>query len=111
MIYLKAILSGFLVMAFVHMSYVYVMGLKRAYDKGTLSKWVYPFAIPTIAIMLPFYFLMNVTVGSILFLELPMTLQFTSRLQRHMRKDNWRGKQARFWCSKFLDSFEEGGHC
>ena len=105
------LLASFVLLAFVHMSYVYVMGLKRARDKGTLSKWVYPFAIPTVAIMLPFYFLLNITLGSLLFLELPKTLQFTSRVNRHIRENSWRGKQARFWCDKFLDPYEEGGHC
>ena len=96
---------------FVHMSYVYVMGLKTARDKGTLEWPVYIFAVPTIAIMLPFYVALNLTVGTLLFLELPRSLQFTARCQRHMRDDTWRGRQARWWCRVFLDPFEEGGHC
>lgn len=108
---IKYILAGYALIGFVHMSYIYVMGLKRARDNDQLHWSVYPFAVPTVVIMLPFYFLLNITVGSLLFLELPRTLQFTARCQRHMHKDTWRGKQARFWCRRFLDPFEEGGHC
>ena len=106
------IIGAILLMAFVHMSYVYVMGLKRARDNGRLAWPVYVFAIPTVAVMLPFYVLLNLTVGTVLFLELPQSLQFTTRCNRHLAgPPGWRRAQARWWCSTFLDPFEEGGHC
>ena len=107
-----ALLYLLLLPPFVHVSYVYVMGLKRARDEDRLTWPVYIFAVPTIAIMLPFYVALNLTVGTLLFLELPRSLQFTARCQRHMRDDTWRGKQARWWCRHFLDPYDPAGtHC
>ena len=97
--------------AIVHMSYVYAMGVKRAYHDDELRWPVMVLAVPTLAIMLPLYILLNVTVGTVLFLELPRDVRFTRRVQRHMEKDDWRGAQARWWCDHFLDPFDEGGHC
>ena len=97
---------------FVHMSYVYTMGVKKARGEGNLSKPVLFFIVPTLAVMLPFYVLLNIVVGSIIFLELPRTYQFTARCQRHMHDDTWRGAQARWWCKHFLDPYDPAGkHC
>ena len=107
-----ALLYLLLLPPFVHVSYVYVMGLKRARDEDRLTWPVYIFAIPTIAIMLPFYVALNLTVGTLLFLELPRSLQFTARCQRHLYDDTWRGAQARWWCKHFLDPYDPAGkHC
>ena len=73
MIILYIILAALALVLFVHMSYVYVMGLKRARKAGRLSKYVRVFATVTIGCMVPFYVLLNLTVGTILFLELPKT--------------------------------------
>ena len=110
MIYLA--LALLLLPPFVHVSYVYVMGLKRARDEDRLTWPVYIFAVPTIAIMLPFYIALNLTVGTLLFLELPRSLQFTARCQRHLKDATWRGAQARWWCRHFLDPYDPAGkHC
>ena len=107
-----ALLYLLLLPPFVHVSYVYVMGLKRARDADRLTWPVYIFAIPTIAIMLPFYVALNLTVGTLLFLELPRSLQFTARCQRHLKDNTWRGAQARWWCHHFLDPYDPAGkHC
>ena len=107
-----ALLYLLLLPPFVHVSYVYVMGLKRARDEDRLTWPVYIFAVPTIAIMLPFYVALNLTVGTLLFLELPRSLQFTARCQRHLKDDTWRGAQARWWCRHFLDPYDPAGkHC
>ncbi len=102
--------AAYALIAFVHMSYVYVMGLKRARDNGTLHWTVYPFAYPTMAVMLPFYVMLNLTIATVSFLEFPRSLQFTARCTRHIDSDTWRGRQARFWCRHFLEPFDEG-HC
>ena len=107
-----ALLYLLLLPPFVHVSYVYVMGLKRARDEDRLTWPVYIFAVPTIAVMLPFYVALNLTVGTLLFLELPRSLQFTARCQRHLKDDTWRGAQARWWCRHFLDPYDPAGkHC
>ena len=107
-----ALLYLLLLPPFVHVSYVYVMGLKRARDEDRLTWPVYIFAVPTIAVMLPFYVALNLTVGTLLFLELPRSQQFTARCQRHLKDDTWRGAQARWWCHHFLDPYDPAGtHC
>lgn len=106
-----AIVSAYLLMAFVHMSYVYAMGLKWARDNGGIPWPVYVFIAPTAVVMIPFYVMLNLSLGSLFFLEFPRSLRFTERCQRHMDDDTWRGSQARWWCRNFLDPFEEGGHC
>lgn len=58
---------------------------------------------------------LNATVGSIIFLELPRydlkEVLFTGRVSRWNDTGGWRGDVARYFCSTFLDPFEEGGHC
>ena len=58
---------------------------------------------------------LNVTIGSVGFLELPPVHKkewlLTDRLQRHMVNDNWRGTVARWVCSHLLDPYQDGGHC
>ena len=100
-----------LLIPIVHAFYVYVMGIKRARDNDALHWPVKCVSYPTIALFLPLYVLLNLTLGTILFLELPRSLQFTKRCQRHMADHTWRGRQARWWCKNWLDPFEEGGHC
>jgi hypothetical protein len=52
----------------------------------------------------------NVTVGSLVFLELPKTLMFTSRCSSHLKDEGWRGDLARWVCDGWLNPFE-AGHC
>lgn len=112
MIALYLLIAAVLLMMFVHMSYVYVMGLKFARDHNGIPKPVYLFAVPTIAVMIPFYVLLNWTIGNILFFEFNLHPQFTQRCDRHLAgPDGWRKRQATFWCRTFLDPFEEDGYC
>lgn len=107
-----ALLYLLLLPPFVHVSYVYVMGLKRARDKDRLTWPVYIFAVPTVAVMVPHYIALNLLLGSLFFWELPRSLQFTARCQRHLKDDTWRGAQARWWCRHFLDPYDPAGtHC
>ena len=91
--------------------YLAMMHLKHNKDKITLLIKVT--TTPIIVLFAIIYILLNVVLGSILFLELPRTVQFTSRCQRHIESNDgsWRYKQAKWWCKNFLDPFEEGGHC
>ena len=107
-----ALLYLLLLPPFVHVSYVYVMGLKRARDEDRLTWPVYIFAVPTVAVMVPHYIALNLLLGSLFFWELPRSLQFTARCQRHLKDDTWRGAQARWWCRHFLDPYDPAGkHC
>jgi hypothetical protein len=52
----------------------------------------------------------NLTIGSIVFLELPKSWMFTTRCSSHLDESGWRGDLARWICNGWLNPFEEG-HC
>jgi len=54
----------------------------------------------------------NLTIGSVLFLELPDFHQptFTQRCASHREDQDWRGRLARWVCTGWLNPFEEN-HC
>ena len=66
-----------------------------------------------LAIGITFDVLLNITVGSLLFLEPPhhKRLLLTARLVHHIGKPTWRGTLARWICEHLLDQFDRGGHC
>lgn len=51
----------------------------------------------------------NMTIGSLVYLELPHELTFTSRCKRHKKRLDWRSDKAKWWC-KQLNKFDPG-HC
>ena len=96
--------------------YLAVMSIKMERDelkaKGKSFTWQQKiFGYPTVAVMLLADVVFNVTVGSLLFLEPPTQLLFTSRCQKHMHRKDFRGRLARSFCKYLLDPFEIGGHC
>lgn len=68
--------------------------------------------------LLPFFIfalfmdvLFNLIIGTIIFLEHPRELLFTSRCQRHLMKSTgWRLRNVHFICTYLLNPFDEG-HC
>jgi hypothetical protein len=52
----------------------------------------------------------NLTIGSIVFLELPKSWMFTTSCSSHLEESGWRGDLARWICNGWLNPFEEG-HC
>jgi len=54
----------------------------------------------------------NIVVGSLIFWELPerKRLLFTSRCEKWMKSDTWRGDVARWFCSSWMNMFEDN-HC
>lgn len=56
--------------------------------------------------------LFNLTWGTLMFLELPRELLYTSRVSRHYAKRSWRGALARWVCRELLDPLDPTGrHC
>jgi hypothetical protein len=89
--------------------------LRVAYDNGKLAaapKIVQAgcWGIFIIALVLDVIF--NVTVGTVVFFELPeiRRLTFTMRCKKWMTNDSWRGRIARWVCDGWLNPFE-AGHC
>lgn len=92
--------------------YVLVMGLYRAHLNHKLSKFIYFLAAPFLLLGLIVDFLANITLASIVFLDIPREWLVTARLKKYVPKDNWRGKLARYICDNLLDIFDPtGNHC
>jgi len=56
--------------------------------------------------------LYNLTVGTVIFLEIPRELTLSSRMKRlHLRNiDDWRGKLAAWVCTNILNKYDPTGH-
>ena len=92
--------------------YLAVMNLMNVRDEGRLTFPAKIMGYQVLFIGYPLDIILNVIIGSVLFLELPKDPMFTSRVSRWYNDTGWRGKQARFWCHHFLDPFESDlRHC
>ena len=88
---------------------------------AVMSLWTHlpqmkPFAkvhgIMLLLIFLPMDFVLNVVVGSLLFLDPPREWILTHRLKRHKHEGGWRGRLATWICVNLLDTFDpDGRHC
>lgn len=88
------------------------MSLYRGYLAKTLSIESKILGYPILAIGLIVDVLMNVTLFSLIFLELPSECLVTARLKRHINKSSWRGRLARYICHTLLSPFDpSGNHC
>lgn len=90
-----------------------VMCLEAANDKAPLAGMTRAFAY---TIFLPGYlldFLLNMTVLTLLLLELPREGLVTARLSRHINAPvGWRKAIAQWFCATLLDKFDPRGcHC
>lgn len=107
-LYIIATLYGIMLTTWLY--YLAVMNMSRNKDKITLPAKF--FAYPILYIGLVWDVIMNATIGTICFLELPKEWLFTPRCSRHIKDTGWRGKMAKFWCSTFLNPFDPSDkHC
>jgi len=116
MIYLQVIGWSFLALWSLWYLYLIVMSLYRARLMGRLSTNATVLGYPALMIGLAMDWLINWTVATIWFWELPKTpLELvTGRLQRYIAGPAGRKqKHARIVCSHFLDPFDPNpeGHC
>ena len=97
--------------------YVLVMGFYRAYlakrlHRGTVTFWL---ALPAVAVGYVADIVLQWTVGTVLFLDLPRSGEnlLTARLVRYSRgHDHWRKRWAEWICTHLLDPFDpKGDHC
>lgn len=92
--------------------YVTIMALKRARDAGTLSPAAKALGMPLLWAGLALDVVLNVTVCTALFLELPRELLITQRLIRLKQGEGWRARVAAWMCANLLDAFDPSGcHC
>jgi hypothetical protein len=107
----KWLFFAWLITGLVWVSFLAVMELKAHL---AILQWYHKmFAFPFAAAFIVIDALFRFTFGTAMFLELPNkdTILFTGLCKSHIAEDSWRGRLARFWCRRFLDPFDEGGHC
>lgn len=110
---LSAVLHGLLITYALWLLYVLVMGLYRAKLQGRLSRVALVLGFPVYAIGYLLDVFVQMTVASVLFLELPREGLVTGRLTRHIKRGKgWRRDLARWICFHLLDPFDPHGvHC
>ncbi len=104
-------LAGFLLFFVTWALFLSVMNVKRHRDTmPTPAKFL---SYPLVAIFWPLDFLFNVLVGTVVFLDLPRELLFTSRMGRYLHQPGgWRFDWALWMCGNLLDFADpDGRHC
>ena len=94
--------------------YILVMGLTRAHLAGRLTRAGYVLGWPFVAFGMLANAVMNVTVASLIFLDLPQELAMTQRFKRYIANEpfSWRGRLAQWICDHLLDPTDpHGDHC
>lgn len=106
-------LYPFLALYALWLFYLAVMNLKRASDNGGLSRPAMIFGAPIILIGFSIDVLVNLTVCTVLFVEIPQEKTVTARLTRHkFHSTGWRQAIAAWVCVNLLDKFDPSGcHC
>lgn len=90
--------------------YQAVMNLQRARDNRTLPRPAYYLGLPILWVGLALDCAVNMTLASLLFLELPHELLVTSRLERQVFDGSgWRQRLARWIAANLLDPFDPRG--
>jgi hypothetical protein len=99
--------------------YLAAMNLLRANVEGKLGKVAWVIGTPVVFVGMVIDLVFNITLFSLLFLELPRELFVTKRLKRHI-KSQWHGNKKELWrkslalwiCSNLLNPFDHtGDHC
>lgn len=95
--------------------YVFTMGLYRAFLLGRLKGLPLVLCAPVVFVAFVIDFLMQMTVFTLAFAELPRDWLVTHRLRRYMRDlpaSHWRRRFADYLCHHLLDPFDPtGAHC
>ena len=95
--------------------YVFTMGLYRAFLMGRLKGLSLVMCSPVVAFAFAVDLVMQFTVFSIVFAEVPRDWLVTHRLRRYMRElppEHWRRRWADYLCKHLLDPFDPtGAHC
>jgi len=104
------ILFFYLAFASMWLQYLAVMNLKEHRAKLTVAAKIWAYPMLFIGLFSDFCF--NLVIGTIVYVELPKQLLFTSRCNLHLQDTNWRGSVARWFCRNFMDPYDpDGQHC
>jgi hypothetical protein len=86
-----------------------VMNLKRVRDMGKLGTLSKVFGYPVLVVGYALDVLVNVTLMTVLFLEIPRETTVTARLKRHNRTGSgWRQRLAA-WFEPLIDPYDPSG--
>ena len=92
--------------------YIIVMWLKKRRDvlkKKSRPLYYLAYLFAFVGVVLDVAY--NLTYGSVIFLDPPRELSFTSRLKRYRRGPvNWRWNLATWFCERLLNPYDKG-HC
>ena len=105
MIYILPILYAYLLWVL----FLAVMALQNKWHD--LPKTIQVLAIPAVLLAVTLDVLFNITIGTLLFLDLPRQYTFSQRVGSYKQRIDWRQPLAVWICSNMLDPFEIGGHC
>jgi predicted transporter len=89
--------------------YLAVMNLKRAKDAGLLSKTAMILGYPVLIVGYVLDCFVNVTVMTVVLMELPRETTVTSRLKRHNKDSKGWRKAVAVWAEPLLDPFDPSG--
>lgn len=84
------------------------MNLARAKNDGKLTLATKIFGWPVIIVTVLLDVILNITVMTVVLLEIPRELTISARLQRHNNTTGWRKKVARVF-EQFLDPYDPSG--
>ncbi len=104
MIYLPLYIYAF------YLLFVVTMAAKAAWPTLTLVPRVLLAPVALVAVLMDAAF--NITLATIIFMDLPREALFTGRLNRYKYgESDWRFHVAKWICKNLLDPFQSGGHC
>lgn len=90
--------------------YVASMGMIRAHKDGKLNTVLWVLCVPFVAVSWMIDVVHNLTLFTLLYLELPRELTVTSRLKRHVTQHTFRGKLSRWIAETILNPFDHTGN-
>lgn len=90
--------------------YVASMGMIRVHREGKLNVILWSLCVPFVALSWVIDVLHNLTLFTLLYLELPRELTVTSRLKRHVTERTFRGKLSRWIAETLLNPFDYSGN-
>jgi hypothetical protein len=93
--------------------YLAIMSLYRANMNKTITLQAKILGWPILILGALVDCIMNVTLFSLVFFELPKEFLLTKRMQRYIKQgDGWRCKLSRWICQSLLNAFDPtGAHC
>ncbi len=106
---MKTSLLTLLLLYALWMLFLAVMNLRAAKERGTLPKAALVLALPVVALAVLLDVVVNATLGTLIFLDLPKEWTLSERLSRYLPLSTWRGVAALWIGAALLDPFDPSG--